>query len=251
MTKDEALLRKRLTDLSKQAFTKNIVTYSDFLNLNELNILHTTPKDELMTGYETFGGYESAERQMAAFLPDALYYDYRYPVRVLEITALNPRFAENLTHRDYLGSLMNLGIERNRLGDILVEEGRALLFAEEEIASYIAENLTQVKHTQVQAAVRDLEDIRYEPRYQEIKGNVPSLRLDAVISTAFPMSRSKMTPYIEGGKVFVNGKLITSNGYQLKDGDLISVRGLGKIRYAGLLSKTKKGRCVVSIQKFI
>ncbi len=251
MTKDEAMLRKRLIDLSKQAFTKNIVIFSDFLNLNELNILHTTPKDELFTCFETYGGYESAERQMAAFLPDALYYDYQYPVRVLEITAINSRFAENLTHRDYLGSLMNLGLERSRFGDILVEEDRTLLFAEEEIADYLAENLTQVRHTQVRVIVRDLEDIQYEPRYQAIKGNVPSLRLDAVISAAFPMSRSKMTPYIEGGKVFVNGKLITSNGYQLKDGDLISVRGLGKIRYAGLLSKTRKGRYVVSIQKFI
>ncbi len=251
MNKEEAMLRKRLVELSKQAFMKNIVTFSDFLNLNELNILHTTPKNELQSGYETFGGYESAERQMAAFLPDALYYEYQYPICVLEITADSPKFAEKLNHRDYLGSLMNLGVDRSRFGDILVEDDRALLFSEREIAPYVAENLTKVRHTSVSAVVKELEEIHYEPRMQEIRGNVPSLRLDAVISAAFPMSRSKMTPYIEGGKVYVNGKLITSNGYQLKDGDLISVRGLGKIRYGGLLSETKRGRYVVSIQKFI
>ncbi len=251
MNKEEAMLRKRLVDLSGQAFNRNIVTFSDFLNLNELNILHTTPKDQLLTGYETFGGYDFAERQMAAFLPDALYYEYKYPISVLAITADSPKFAEELSHRDYLGSLMNLGIDRSRFGDILVEEDRALVFAHSEIAPYVAENLTKVRHTLVTAAVMEPEEIHYKPRFQSIRGNVPSLRLDAVLSTAFPMSRSKMTPYIEEGKVYVNGKLITSNGYQLKDGDLISVRGLGKIRYDGLLSETKKGRYVVNIQKFI
>ncbi len=243
--------KKRLVELSRLAYTRNIVTFSDFLNLNEQNILHTIPRGELPTGYETCGGYDFSERQMAAFLPDALYYDYEYPFCVLDITAVSPKFAGKLTHRDYLGALMNLGVDRSRFGDILVGEDHTLLFAEKEIAPYTAENLTQVGRTRVQAVVKEVKDIRYEPRMQEIKGNVPSLRLDAVISTAFPMSRSKITPYIEGGKVFVNGRLVTSNGYQLKEGDLISVRGLGKLRYAGLLGETRKGRYFIRIQKFI
>ena len=72
MNKEEILLQKRLTELSRVAYHRGIVTFSDFLNLNELNILHTTPKDQWMTRYETFGGYGCSERQMAAFLPDAL-----------------------------------------------------------------------------------------------------------------------------------------------------------------------------------
>ena len=85
MNKEELMLRKRLIDLSNQAFQRDIVTFSDFLNLNELNILHTTPKDMFPARYETYGGYELSERQMIAFLPDALYYEYRdlcgnYPV---------------------------------------------------------------------------------------------------------------------------------------------------------------------------
>lgn len=251
MNKEELMLRKRLIDLSNQAFRRDIVTFSDFLNLNELHILHTTPKDQFPARYETYGGYEAAERQMIAFLPDALYYEYRYPFTTVEITPSNLRFAEELSHRDYLGSLMNLGIERSKFGDIILDEKRALAFVCEDIADYIVDNLTRVRHTMVITSKKEPTEVTYEPKYEEIKGTVPSVRLDTVLSVAFPMSRSKLTSYIEAGKVFVNGKLITSNGYHLKEGDLISVRGMGKIAYNELLSETKKGRYYISVKKYV
>ena len=132
MNKEETMLRKRLIELSNQAYQRDVVSFSDFLNLNELNILHTTPKDMFPARYETYGGYDLSERQMVAFLPDALYYDYGYPMQIIEIKPLNAKFSEELSHRDYLGSLMNLGIERNKMGDILLMEDRAVLFIREE-----------------------------------------------------------------------------------------------------------------------
>lgn len=251
MNKDEILLRKRLIELSNQAYTRDIVTFSDFLNLNELNILHTTPKEMFPARYETFGGYDSSERQMVSFLPDALYYEYTYPMSVLEISPLNAKFAEDLTHRDFLGSLMNLGIERSKMGDILLQDNKAILFVREEISSYISENLTRIRHTMVKTNILDTTEITYEPRFQEIKGNVASVRLDSVLTCAFPMSRSKMTAFIEAGRVFVNGKLITSNGYHLKENDIISVRGLGRIRFNYVISETRKGRNMISVNKYI
>lgn len=245
------MLRKRLIELSNLAYRRNIAIFSDFLNLNELNILHTTPKDLFPARYETYGGYELSERQMVAFLPDALYCEYDYPMQVIEITPLNRRFAEELSHRDYLGSLMNLGIERCKLGDIIVDETCAVLFARRKIASYIAESLTRIRHTVVKAEIKETADITYEPKYEQIKGTVASVRLDTILSTAYPVSRSKMTAYIEAGKVFVNGKMITSNGYHLKEGDIISVRGLGRIAYEEVLSETKKGRYLVAVRKYI
>ena len=137
MNKEELMLRKRLIELSNQAYSRDIVTFSDFLNLNELHILHTTPKDMLLTRYETYGGYDMSERQMAAFLPDALYYEYEYPFQQIEITPMNRKFAEELTHRDYLGAIMNLGIERCKLGDILTTKERAILFVKDELSDYI------------------------------------------------------------------------------------------------------------------
>lgn len=251
MNKEETIFRKRLIELSNQAYTRDIVTFSDFLNLNELHILHTTPKDMFPSRYETYGGYDMAERQMVAFLPDALYYEYEYPMKIMEIRPLQEKFAGELTHRDYLGSLMNLGIERSRLGDIIISGNTALLFAKQEIADYIAENLTRVRHTTVRAVVKEMNEIEFQPRFQEIKGNVASVRLDTVLSTAYPLSRSKLTPYIENGKVFVNGKMTTSNGCHLKEGDIISARGLGRISYEGTLGTTKKGRSMILVRKYI
>lgn len=245
------MLQKRLIELSNQAFRRDIVTFSDFLNLNELNILHTTPKNMFPTRYETHGGYDMAERQMVAFLPDALYYEYEYPMCMVEIKPLHQKFAGELNHRDYLGSLMNLGIERSRLGDIIIDDKTALVFVKEDIALYIAEHLTRIRHTAVTAQLKSMTEIEFRPRFEEIKGNVASVRLDTVLSTAYPLSRSKLTPYIENGRVFVNGKLITSNGYHLKEGDIISVRGLGRISYEETLGTTKKGRYMVRVKKYV
>ena len=119
------------------------------------------------------------------------------------------------------------------------------------MADYIADHLTQIRHTSVKTAFVPEFHADYEPRYEEIKGTVPSIRLDTVLSLAYPVSRSKLTAQIEAGKVFVNGKLITSNGYRLKENDIISVRKMGRISYRGILSETKKSRFMISIRKYI
>ena len=251
MNKEEVMLQKRLIELSNLSYKRDIVTFSDFLNLNELNILHTTPKDLFPSRYETYGGYEPAERQMVAFLPDALYYDYQYPISVLRISPANRKFAEELTHRDFLGGILHLGIERSCLGDLLVEDSVCYVFVTDTMADFICEQLTRIRHTVVKTEKIDGESFSFTPRLETVKGTVASVRLDTVLSVAFPLSRSRMTGLVEGGKVFVNGKLITSNGYRLKEGDIISVRGMGKLVYQGVLSETKKGRQYIQVGKYI
>ncbi|MFQ7311718.1 RNA-binding protein [Drancourtella sp. An210] len=251
MEKEEILLQKRLIELSRTAYQRGIVMFSDFLNLNELNILHTTPKDMLFAQYETFGGYASSERQMAAFLPDALCYEYQYPFSAIRICPLGKKFAEELSHRDYLGAVLNLGIERCTIGDILVLGKEAVVFVEDQIADFLTDNLTRIRHTSVMAKREDISSFHYEPAYEVIKGTVASVRLDSLLAQAFGSSRSRLSGLIEGKKVFVNGKLILSNGYRVKEEDVISVRGLGKFKYMGILSETRKGRCYVEIRKYI
>ncbi|WP_076777388.1 YlmH family RNA-binding protein [Lachnoclostridium phocaeense] len=251
MNKEEVMLQKRLIELSNLSYKRDIVTFSDFLNLNELNILHTTPKDLFPSRYETYGGYEPAERQMVAFLPDALYYDYQYPISVLRISPANRKFAEELSHRDFLGGILHLGIERSCLGDLLVEDSVCHVFVTDTMADFICEQLTRIRHTVVKTEKIDGESFSFTPRLETVKGTVASVRLDTVLSVAFPLSRSRMTGLVEGGKVFVNGKLITSNGYRLKEGDIISVRGMGKLVYQGVLSETKKGRQYIQVGKYI
>jgi RNA-binding protein YlmH len=251
MQKEELMLQKRLVELSKISYQREIVTYSDFLNLNELNILHTTPKNLFYSQFETFGGYEFGERQMVAFLPDALCYEKNYPISIIKIEPLQRKFAEKLSHRDYLGSILNLGIDRSKMGDIIVEEDYAIIFVHKSLEAFMLEEVTRIKHTQVLLTVINEINEEYQPKFKEIKGTVSSLRLDSLLSLAFSSSRSKLVEYIENGRVFVNGKLVTSNGYQIKKSDIVSVRGLGRFRFNECLSQTKKGREFVSLDLYI
>lgn len=146
---------------------------------------------------------------------------------------------------------MNLGIERSKLGDILIQEKMAYLFACDGMVDFICNELTRVRHTTVQAVRIEREEFDYEPRYEEIRGTVASVRLDSLLSLAWNSSRSKMAPLIEEARVYVNGKLITSNGYHVRENDIISVRGMGRFRYMGMISETKKGRCYVLVYKYI
>ena len=118
------------------------------------------------------------------------------------------------------------------------------------IADYIIENLTRVRHTTMKLSMVDNLEHIPEPEFQEINGTCASVRLDALIGLAFQTSRNSMVPFVAGGQVFVNGKLITSNGYEPKDGDIISVRGKGRFRYEGVSRQTKKGRNSVKLLRY-
>lgn len=251
----EELLQKRFQELATAAQRRDRIMFSDFLNLNEQNILQQQLQKFPYIKGETFGGYEGAERQMAAFFPedwtektsDVL----EYPIRCIRIEPLNQKFAEKLSHRDILGALMNLGIERSRTGDIAVFDGEFYLFCSSSMAELICRELDRIRHTSVRCTICNLEEFSYTPDVEQIRGSVASVRLDAVMALAFQSSRSSLLSLIEEAKVFVNGKLITTNAYVLKAGDLVSVRHMGKFRYVDVLGQTKKGRCMVEIEKFI
>ena len=115
----------------------------------------------------------------------------------------------------------------------------------------LQDELVRIRHTSVTAKEFPLEDIEYTPRYEEIRGTAASVRLDSLIALAFSSSRTKLSGLIEAARVFVNGRLITSNGYQPKEGDIISVRGMGKFRFAEEGGRTKKNRQCIVLHKYI
>lgn len=239
---DQELCKKRLLDLSKQADIKGIVTFSDFLNLNELNIYHTV-ENTLYCNTEVFGGYENAERQMIAFIPDALMFEWNYPIKCIHIVPKYPKFAEKLTHRDILGALMNLGIERNRLGDILCFNIDYYVFCDESIYPFIIAELNQIRHTMVdlseESDYRRLQaNIQLEERYDMIASN----RIDCIIAKAFHLSRSEAAAFLAAEKVFINGKCITNCNQSCEDGVIVSVRGKSRFIFENCNSTSKKGK---------
>lgn len=267
MTKEEQQFRKHMEELANAAYQRGVLMFTNFLECNELHILHSIRTFPDGIRVETFGGYAFAERQMAVFLPDAPFFMYGnkdvsesdtvgqasgipYPFKAVHIAPLHPKYADPLTHRDFLGAVCNLGIDRSQIGDLLIDENACTLFCTPQMAVFLTENCTRIKHTVVSCREIPMRDFTYTPRFQEIKGSISSVRLDAVLALAFKASRTSMTPHITNGEVFVNSRMESSAGARLHDGDIISARGFGKFRFDGVLSETKKGRYMVQVSVF-
>jgi RNA-binding protein YlmH len=249
--KEDIIFEKRIKELAMNAYNKGICTYTDFLNLNEISLFyrHITTLPKVL--YQLNGGYEDAERRILCFYTEDSYLLPDYPIHCIRILPVNKKFSDALTHRDFLGAVLNLGIERSKVGDILIKENEGYLFCNSNISSFIIDSLSKVKHTTIQCELVNVVDFEVKPTLQEITGTVSSLRLDSVLSVAFNTSRSSITGLIVGGKVFVNSRLTISNSYQLKENDIVSVRGLGKFIYQETRNQTKKGRYYIILQKYI
>ena len=252
MTDDTRLLKKRLVELGKKSHGSGIFLFSDFLGLSEQAALAEL-KDELFgIKHELFGGCEGAERVMVRFGDvDEIGYEVPFPIVTLRIAPKSLKFAEPLTHRDFLGALMNLGIERDVLGDIVLFDSCAYLFVKEDMAPYVQSELTRVRRTDVTVSAVDEipegELYRTEHRKIQLSGE----RLDAVIAKTYNLSREEASRLFPKGLVFASGRCIESPSYTPKVGEKISVRGYGRLIYRGFESASRKGKLNVIVEVYV
>ncbi|MCD7904417.1 MAG: YlmH/Sll1252 family protein [Clostridiales bacterium] len=163
----------------------------------------------------------------------------------------NPAFSKKLAHRDFLGSVLGLGIERSKIGDIVLNEGSALVFCDEQVAEYVASSLEQVGHTKVKAEIT--EDASAYIATDEVKETVKTVaseRADAVLSSAFNISRGAASEAIKSGKVFANWVPAESGSKKLSEGDVITLRGKGRVKLLEFMGSTKKDKLIIKFQKF-
>lgn len=248
--KEEQILIKRLKELGTKAYYKDILTYTDFLNLNEISIFHSIKKDFGRLSYESYGGYEGAERQVFFLKGKEIKFNFDDYISCVLIEPLNKKFADKLSHRDFLGSILGLGLERGKIGDILVRDKAAYCFCFTNISEFIIDNLSKVKRTSVSCSLVDTKVKAFTPDFIEIKGIISSNRLDSIISVALQTSRSKVLKLISSGKIFINGKEVLSNSYSLKEDDILSIRGHGKFIYKGESGKTRKDKLRILLLKY-
>jgi len=244
--------RKRLLDLAMQADRTNRFTFTDFLNEAEQAEYYAAVRDLPDCGAALWGGREDADRVMLRFGDaEMLGYEEPFPITCLLIAPLQEKFGEELTHRDYLGSLMHLGIERGSLGDILVQGKHAYLFCKTQMAEYLCRELTRIRHTAVSCTPAELPETEFAAKTEEGSVQVSSPRIDGVIAKICRLSRSICAELFAAGKVFVNGRCTGNHSALLKDGDKVSVRGFGKFRYLGISGTTRKGNLIVRYEKFV
>lgn len=232
----------RILDQANQALKNWEVVQTDFLSPPELAEVQTLFQKLTDVQMVAWGGYPQAERVRLAIARSELPLDSsQIELSVLSIAG-NFLF-DPATHRDFLGATLGTGIVREKVGDIIVlgERGAQILVVPE-IGEFLQHSLTQVRTVPVKVEPISLEELQVrEPRRKELTTVEASLRLDAIASAGFGISRSKMVDLINSNEVRVNWKEVTQASYQLKAGDLVSIRGKGRLTI-GEIAVTKKDR---------
>ena len=243
------ILTKRFTELSQKSIYEYTPYFTDFLDLSEQSLLSSL---NLPSKHTLFGGYGDAERKMACFYDeDCLYSPIEYPAVWLHISPTAPKFAQELSHRDFLGALMNLGLKRSVFGDLLIHENSCYVYVCENISNYVKENLESVSRTKVKCNLLDSLPSFAQAKPEEMTVIAASNRIDALIASVFNVSRSDSLSLISSGKVFINSTEITQSHKTLAENDIVSVRGLGRFIFVSVSdTTTRSGKLRILIKKY-
>lgn len=245
---DEKRLIARLDDLVQKA-VRGIGGQSDFLDLRQQELARAVAVNEPTIEWHLSGGFEEAERQRLVVFPQ---WETEADDRIAYLRITPKEFKEqSIGHRDYLGALLSVGLKREKLGDIVVQNTMAYLIADIGIADFICQQLTRIKHSTVLVEMTTAEEFVFQPpELQVLQLSLASLRLDAAIAAAFNLSRSDADSYIEGGNAKINHMEVYKCSTGVKAGDLISVNGLGRFRLEEIGGTSRKGRHHVKISRW-
>ena len=195
------------------------------------------------------GGFVGAERQKVAFCNEDFQGTPAFEISVIK-AEWNGEFAR-LGHRDVLGALLSLGVDRECVGDIIATKDFARIVVDKKMAEYFSTNLTQIGNVTVKTEIDDLENIApKEERVKEIKATVASLRADSIAAVGFGMSRSKAAADISAEKVQLNWQTVKNSSQTIKQGDVLSMRGRGRLEVVEITGQTKKGRIGILLKRF-
>lgn len=222
---------------------------TDFLDPREQQILKTIVGENGDVKYSLFGGSQHSERKRALLFPDYMApSDEDFQITLFEISY--PKKFVTIEHRQVLGTLMSLGLKRGKFGDILMNDNQVQFLAAKEVDDYIKNNLESIGRAGVKLTERATEQaISSEEKWEETELTVSSLRLDTVISGACNLSRQKSLSFVQAGLVKVNWTVIENSAFLCEVGDLISIRGYGRVKVIALDGKTKKEKWRITVGK--
>ncbi len=247
MVNEEFILNAKIDDAVRAS--KSGARFLGFLDPGQVMECIRYTKYNKDANFHFFGGYLDADRKYLAVYPD--YYeadDLEFPITAISFTF---RKQDKLSHRDFLGVLMAQGITRSSLGDILLEEGRAVIFIKSELADYVAANIEKIGRIGVKSSIGYLEPLPQLHKFKERSGVIASKRLDCLISAICNLSREKAANLIKSDMVFVNYKEQNQTSYLIDENDIISVRKHGKFIVDTIGPVTKKGRLSYRCREYI
>ena len=254
---EDKILLAQVLDKMTFANDKNRLQYTDFLDMYQLSLVESFLRKIDIKNYVFVGGDGEAERKILIIYPEK--YDdiminknINNILKVVRITLPNDLVGK-YTHRDYLGGVIKLGLKREKVGDILVDANGADIIIMNEISTFLLSNIESL--TRFQMSKITLEEIcnlrKVEVKKEEIKIIVSSLRLDNIVSELAKCSRSKAEQILNTERVFINGQNETKKTKQIKQGDLITIRGKGRFEVKEFVGNTRSGRYIINIEKYV
>ncbi len=252
---DTERLLSLVSDKIQQSERAYMLTNTRFLSLAERAAALSFCKEN-GAKFHFYGGYPDAERTVLFILPDYMEADENFPSEEDEVLCLlscrSPNGSKALTHRDYLGSLLALGLERDVIGDILVRENGADIIIFKTVADYLLVSYEKAGHVSLKCEIHPIGAlVPPEIKTQTVRESVASVRLDNIISAAFGFSRTEASVQIAKGMVFVNDAEALKPDARVQVGDKIVARGKGKIYLKELAGTTRKGRISVIFEKYL
>ncbi len=248
---NEEAVGRIVVEAARLAWETNRSQVTDFFDPYEQRVAKSVLSGIPEVAYLAFGGYRKAERARLVVYPQFyLTETIDSPVRVLDVSG-NFDFV-NTKHGDFLGAVLGVGIKREKVGDVIVTDRGCQVVVAEEIADYLLQHWERVHQVPVTVVVIDEEQVSVEPeRIKEIKTTVASMRLDAIAASGFGTSRTRMVREIKSERVKVNWKITTNPSHVVDAGDVLSIRGRGRVIVAEVRGETRKGRTSLLLQRLI
>ena len=255
--KDDKILLAQILDKVEMVEKKNKIEYTDFLDLAQIELVQKFINKIKLENYMSYGWFEQAERKIFVIYPEKFngaVVEKNLPniVQIIRIE-LPDDLKGKYTHRDYLGAVIKLGIERKKVGDIIVDNDGADIIVDKDIVKFLLENLPSLtRFSKSTISIQNINDLRpVEIRKDELEIIVSSMRLDNVISELARCSRNKALDIINTERVFVNFECETKKTKQIKPGDMVTIRGKGRFYIKELVGETRSGRTIIKIEKFV
>lgn len=247
MSLDDLSLVK-VKDAVRQCEQKNSPKFIGFLSETELGNAVKLLKNE-NAKFCFFGGYSEASRTFLCVMPEWMEEDFSvFPISTIEFSY---RKTEKLSHRDFLGAVMSLGVTKESIGDILVAEEKTYMFVAESVADYLISQIQKVGSVGVNVNLSEEKEFSYTPKFDEKTNTVASMRLDCVVSAICNCGRKRANELIEAGFVIVNSAVVEKSTFVVKQNSKISVRKHGKFIIEECNNFTKKQRIVLKYKKYL
>ena len=252
---EEKIFKSKIKDKIEQCKNKNIITYTDFLDISKKSLALEVIKEEKFKNYIINNNIDEFDRNVIVFYPEKLDIEIaeKYFEKIIDIIRIEIPKQLEYEHRVYLSGIMKFGIKREKFGDILVNDKGANIIIFKDISEYVLEELkklTRFQKSKIEIINYDLLE-KTEIKFEEKKIIVSSLRLDNIIAEIAGLSRTKAKEVIEEGRVFINNKNEFKTSKLLNINDVINIRGKGKYIFEGIENRTKKDNLILLIKKYI